>query len=155
MSTVIYGDRVGKLGTLSVGCSATIYDSTRRKVLLTRRADNGQWCLPGGHMEPGETAAEACAREVWEETGLRVRVGKLIGVYTDPHRVRKNADGKCYQRVALSFEAEPIGGELSISDETTEYGYFPLNDIKDMDVMENHYERLKDAFTGQDEAFVR
>ncbi len=36
---------------------------------LTRRADNGQWCLPGGHVDPGETVAESCRREVEEETG--------------------------------------------------------------------------------------
>ena len=82
--------------------------------------------MPGGHMEPGESATEACAREVWEETGLKVRIGRLIGVYTNPHRIVEYADGNRYQIVALSFEAEPIGGELGISDETTECGYFSL-----------------------------
>jgi ADP-ribose pyrophosphatase YjhB (NUDIX family) len=44
-----------------LGCSAAIFDE-RGRILLTRRADNGQWCLPGGRMESGESAAEACER---------------------------------------------------------------------------------------------
>lgn len=64
MAKVLQGERVGKLGAILLGCSAVILDPTRRKVLLTRRADNGRWCLPGGRMEPGESAAEACARGV-------------------------------------------------------------------------------------------
>ena len=80
-----YGDRIGKLAMLTPSGSAAIFNPTGQKVLLTRRTDNGRWCLPGGAMDPGESAAECCAREVLEETGLIVRVGKLIGVYSTPH----------------------------------------------------------------------
>ncbi|HIM37825.1 MAG TPA: NUDIX domain-containing protein, partial [Dehalococcoidia bacterium] len=122
MSELVYGDRVGKDGRLRPGASAIIYGETKDYVLLTRRTDNGRWCLPGGGMDPGESAAEACAREVVEETGLIVRVGKLVGVYTTPNMVIVYADGNRIQPVAFSFEAEEIGGELGLSDETTEYG---------------------------------
>lgn len=84
---VLYGERFGKQGELRVGCSATIFDEKREKVLLTRRADNGRWCLPGGRMESGESAAEACEREVLEETGLTVRVTRLVGVYSNPDQL--------------------------------------------------------------------
>ena len=66
---LIYGDRIGKLGEIVPACDAVIFDSTGDKVLLTRRTDNGRWCLPGGAMDPGESASECCAREVLEETG--------------------------------------------------------------------------------------
>src|SRR6266508_4839267 len=85
MATMIRGERVGKHGRLAVGCSASIFDLTRQKILLIRRTDNSRWSVPGGYMEPGESVAEACAREVWEETGLHVRVGRLISVYSTPH----------------------------------------------------------------------
>jgi hypothetical protein len=65
------------------------------------------------------------------------------------------ADGNRYQIVALNFEAEPIGGTLTISDETTEYGYFSWENIARMDVMETHVERLRDVFSGQPVPFVR
>ena len=155
MVKLIYGERIGKLGAIRLGCSAVIFNTTKNKNLLTCRADNGLWCLPGGCIDPGESVVEACAREVWEETGLRVRVGKLIGVYSNPHQLVEYVDGNRFQLVALIFEAEPISGELGISDETTDVGYFPLNEIKDMDLMEHHRVRIKDALIGQQAAFVR
>ena len=48
MSELIYGDRIGKTAALAPGATAVIFDRAREKVLLTRREDNGRWCLPGG-----------------------------------------------------------------------------------------------------------
>ena len=154
MTKLIYGERIGKFAKLTPSCTAVIFDPTRRSVLLTRRSDNGRWCLPGGAMDPGESAAEACAREVLEETGLVVRVARLIGVYTTPHRIIEYADGNRRQGLTLCFEAEAIGGEACITVETTEVGYFSLEQMKSMDVMEPIYE-IADAFAGQEAAFVR
>ena len=106
-------------------------------------------------MDPGESAAECCAREVLEETGLEVRVGRLVGVYSTPHRVIEYADGNRRQGVNLSFEAEAVGGELCITDETTEAGYFSRAQIKSMDLMDDFYEIVSDAFAGQEAAIVR
>jgi len=72
MTQILYGDRIAAQGKIRLGCSAAIFDSQSR-VLLTKRQDNGQWCLPSGGMEPGESVAEGCEREVLEETGLSVR----------------------------------------------------------------------------------
>lgn len=155
MSKLVYGDRIGKDGQLRPGCSAIIYGENKEQVLLTRRSDNGRWCLPGGGMDPGESAAEACAREALEETGLIVRVGRLVGVYTTPNLVIVYADGNRIQPVAFSFEAEVIGGELTLSDETTEFGYFTLDEMKHMDLMEHHLERIIDAQAGQEAAIVK
>ena len=52
LTQIMYGPRIGKEGSIRVGCSAAIYDPDGR-VPLTRRADNGQWCLPSGGLEPG------------------------------------------------------------------------------------------------------
>jgi 8-oxo-dGTP pyrophosphatase MutT (NUDIX family) len=138
-----------------VGCSAVIWDPTRSKILLTRRTDNGRWCLPGGHAESGESIAEACAREVWEETGLRVHVGRLIGIYSSPDFLLEYADGRRHQIVSLNFEVQVIGGELGLSNETTEYGYFAPDEIERMDLMEHHRQRIADALANQVAAFVR
>ena len=106
-------------------------------------------------MDPGESAAECCAREVLEETGLVVSVGRLLGVYSSPHRILEYADGNRRQGLTLSFEAEIIGGELGLSDETTAFGFFSPKQMESMDVMESSYDRVEDAFAGQEEAFVR
>ncbi|MEP6984348.1 MAG: NUDIX domain-containing protein, partial [Chloroflexota bacterium] len=82
MAKVIYGDRIGRTAELRTGCSAFILDPMGERVLLTRRTDNGRWCLPGGAMEAGESLAETCIREVREETGLEVRILRLVGIYS-------------------------------------------------------------------------
>ncbi len=154
MVKVIRGDRVGKQGRLAVGCSAVVLDSTG-KILLIRRADNGRWAVPGGYMEPGESVTEACAREVGEETGIRVRVGRLIGVYNSPHIMVEYPDGNRFQLVMLCFAAEPVGGTLRTSEETTEVGYFSRADVENMDMSGFNRQRIDDALADQEIAFVR
>ena len=155
MAKIITGHRVGQNGTIRVGCSAIIFDQQREKILLTRREDNNQWCLPSGGMEPGESATEACIREVEEETGLQVAIKHLIGVYTTPHELIVYRDGNKFQLVALCFEAEIRGGELRLSCETTEYGYFSYQEIQELDLLLNHRRRIKDAYSGEMKTFVR
>lgn len=152
---IIYGDRISKDARLRLGCSATIFDSSRQKILLTRRSDNGLWCLPGGGAEAGESVAEACERETLEETGLIVKVTKLLGVYSDPHMIAQYADGNRIHIVALNFEVEVLGGELVVTDETTDVKYFDLNDVATLDLMHYHRPRIADALTGEARAFIR
>jgi ADP-ribose pyrophosphatase YjhB (NUDIX family) len=150
MSQILFGPRLGKEGELRLGCSAMIFDTNREKVLLTQRTDNGRWCLPGGAMESGESVAEACEREVWEETCLRVRVTRLIGVYSNPDQLVIYSDGNKSFFVVLSFEAEIISGELGLSDETTAFGYFSLKEMESMPMHGQHKQRVEDALLGGD-----
>ena len=154
MTQIIYGDRIAKQGKIRLGCSAAIFDEQRR-VLLTKRADNGQWCMPGGGMDAGESAAEACEREVWEETGLRVRVKRLVGVYSHPDQLAVYADGNKAHIVALHFEVEIVSGEPGLSNETTDLGYFTLDEIETLDMFGRHKIRIMDTLANQQEAFIR
>src|SRR5512140_2023056 len=52
------------------------------EVLAQRRSDDGQWCLPGGIVEPSEVIGPAAEREVFEETGVKVIAERLVGVYS-------------------------------------------------------------------------
>ena len=155
MTQVLYGPRLGKEGKIRLGCSAVIFDKTRTKVLLTRRADNGLWCVPGGAMESGESAAEACEREVFEETGLKVRLKRLAGVYSNPDQLVIYPDETKVHMVVLGFEAEVLSGELSLSDETTVVGFFSFAEMETMPMHGKHKERVEDAFSNQIEAFIK
>lgn len=155
MTQVLYGPQLGREGKLRVGCSAMIFDEKREKVLLTQRADNGRWCVPGGGMESGESAAQACEREVWEETGLRVRATRLIGVYSNPDQLVIYPDGNKTFFVVLSFEAEIISGELGLSDETTAFGYFTLAEMESMPMHARHKERVEDALLNSQAALIK
>ena len=106
-------------------------------------------------MDPGESAAEACIREMLEETSLEVRVTKLIGIYTSPDLIIEYSDGNRIQPVAFSFEAEVVGGELSLSDETTEFGYFNVEEMDSLDLMEHHKERIHDAVQNRSVVIVK
>ena len=146
MTQVLYGDRISKGADLRLGSCAVIFDETRRKVLLTQRADNGLWCLPGGKMESGESIEECCQREVLEETGLEVRAKRLIGVYSNRDQVVIYRDGNRVQIAVLSFEAQIAGGKLDVSEETIAFGYFTMEEIESMPMHGRHKERVADAF---------
>lgn len=142
---VLYGPRLGREGQLRMGCCAVLFDESRRKALLTQRADNGRWCLPGGAMEAGESAAEACEREFWEETGLKVRAKRLVGVYSNPDQLVVYPDGSKVFMVVLSFEVEEVDGRLGLSNETTAFGYFSVAEMDSMPMHGKHKERVEDA----------
>jgi len=67
---------------LGLSVSAMVWRG--HEILLMRRSDNGHWGLPGGFVELGESVSDAARREVFEETGWTVELGRLIGVYSDP-----------------------------------------------------------------------
>ena len=147
--------RIINIVKLRLGCSAVLLDDTREKILLTRRADNGMWCLPGGMIEAGESVADACAREVWEETGLRVRVARLAGIYSSPHHLVVYPDGNRVHIVVLNFEVERLSGEPGISTETTAVAWFPVQEAMDMPLFHNHSEHIRDALAGNTAAFIK
>jgi len=155
MTQVLYGERLGKEGQLRMGCSAVIFDETHTKALLTRRTDNGLWCIPGGAMEAGESAAEACIREVWEETGLHVAVKRLIGVYSDPNQLVVYPDGNKAHIVVMSFEVEVTGGELGLSNETTAAGFYSVQEMESMPMHGKHKQRVEDALLNLAEALIK
>ena len=155
MTQVLYGDRLSKGAELRIGSCAVIFDETHTEVLLTRRADNGLWCVPGGTMEAGESVEECCRREVLEETGLEVRLKRLVGVYSNRDQLVIYPDGNKAQIVVLSFEAEIIRGEPRLSDEVTDWGFFGLSEIRSMPMHGRHQERVEDALLNQVSPLLR
>ena len=94
-----------------VGVGAVIVDAGK-VVLVKRRYEPlaGRWSLPGGALELGETLEAGAAREIREETGLRVEVGPVIDVFDrimldEERRVR-------YHFVLVDYLCRPVGGEL-------------------------------------------
>ena len=77
------------------------------EVLVVRRIDDGNWELPGGRIEVGETAQQAVIREVAEESGITVTLTTLSGIYSDPSHVLLDPDGSVHQQLALCFHAVP------------------------------------------------
>jgi ADP-ribose pyrophosphatase YjhB (NUDIX family) len=152
---VLYGHRVARQGILRLGCAAVLFDKTREKLLLTRRTDNGRWCLPGGVINPGESVSEGCEREVFEETGLKVKTERLTGVYSNPDQMIVYPDGNKTHAIVLSLEVSLAGGNLGLSNETTDAGYFSIREAAQMDLFHGHAEFIRDILTGRTQAFIR
>jgi 8-oxo-dGTP pyrophosphatase MutT (NUDIX family) len=134
--------------------SAVIFDR-RRRLLLQQRSDGGQWGLPGGSVEIGESLATAVAREVLEETGLTVVPRRLIGVYSDPAlQVVRYPDGNVWHYVNACFECVVRGGELTTCDETLALEWFAPQRLP-ATLLPNHRVRIRDARSRRVAAFVR
>src|SRR3954468_10829312 len=122
--------RIGHDLLLMPAVSALIFNE-QGHVLLHQSADDARWYLIGGAMDPGENAADACVREVREETGLIVRPERLVGVYTSPTVVYPNHDQVVY--VGITFRCRVIGGELRVADdESLAVRYFALDQLPEL-----------------------
>ena len=120
-------------------------EAESQEVLLTVRADVRGWELPGGNLEPGESAEEALRREVEEETGLDVEVGRHVGDYTRtgfrPHTARV-------------FLCRVRGGELRSSRETPRVRWWSPSDLPGT-LFPWYRQPLKDALEKRSTAAAR
>ena len=150
---------------LGLSVSAMVWRG--REILLMRRSDNGHWGLPGGFVELGESVADAARREVVEETGWSVELGRLIGVYSDPAtqvvdysteatEATEAATGRDrVQIVNLCFQAKAVEqGEPTTPDETLEMGFFAA-DALPAPFVPIHRVRIEDGLVNRPEAAVR
>ncbi|MGA5818282.1 NUDIX domain-containing protein [Kitasatospora sp. NPDC094028] len=125
---------------LVVAASVVVTDPEGR-ILLQRRTDNGLYALPGGTMDLGESLPGTAVREVREETGLDVEITGLVGTYTDPRHVIAYSDGEVRQQFNVCFTARITGGELRISDESTDLQFVAPGDIEALPM--HHTQRLR------------
>jgi 8-oxo-dGTP pyrophosphatase MutT (NUDIX family) len=104
------------------------------RVLLVRRADSGNWTLPGGMQDLGESITQTAVREMREETGLEVEITGLIGIYTDPGHVMAYDDGQVRQEFAVLFSGKVIGGTEAISEESTELRWVEPAELNELQI---------------------
>jgi len=102
-----------------IGVGAVVIAQGR--IVLVKRAHDplkGEWNLPGGGVELGETLQEACSREVLEETGLEVRVGSVIEVFD---RITRDTSGQVeYHFVLVDYLCRVVGGTMRAGSDASE-----------------------------------
>jgi 8-oxo-dGTP diphosphatase len=112
----------------------------RGTILLARRGHEPRrnaWGIPAGFMEYGEHPEKTAVREALEETGLRVRLTGLFGVYAGRDDPRTRA-------VLILYHARVVGGKLQAGDDAIELGYFPLDRLPRPIAFRSHREALRD-----------
>jgi 8-oxo-dGTP diphosphatase len=127
---------------------AAVRDITGR-LLLVRRCDTGDWELPGGHVEPGESASDAAVRETAEESGVTVEITGLVGIYTDPgHVIADPRTGLVRQPFAVCFHARPRSGSPAGDDvETSDARWIAIGDISVLPIRPAMRIRIAHALT--------
>lgn len=143
-------EKVGTAPLPLVGVTAVVFRD--EKVLLGKRADNGQWQSVSGIVEPGEEPADTAVREVNEEAGVSVRVDRLALVQQIPRVTYANGDQADYLDLVfrctwLSGDPHPRDGEL------TEVGFYDLGAMGEM--LPEHVRKVALAIAEDDPASFR
>ena len=112
-----------------IGVGTVVWHGDR--VLLVQRARpprRGQWSLPGGAQQLGETVAEAARREIREETGLEVELGEVVATLD---LIERAADGRVrYHSTLIDFVAEAPGADLRPGDDAADARWFALDELE-------------------------
>ena len=104
------------------------------EILLQRRRDTGQWALPMGKQELGETPSQCAVRETLEETGVQVEVVGIVGIYSDPGHIVAYTDGEVRQEYEVTLLARPVTGAPAPNDEASEVGWYHPDKLASLDI---------------------
>jgi 8-oxo-dGTP pyrophosphatase MutT (NUDIX family) len=118
---------VGSSPLIMVGACVLVFNDLGQ-ILLQKRTDTGDWGVPGGSMEIGESFEETAERELFEEAGIKASSLKLVSVLSGKEMYFRYPHGDEIYNVLAVFEAEGIKGKPKINDEESlELGYFSLH----------------------------
>lgn len=125
-----YDDPDAPVATTMVPSVNVILVNDADEILLIRRTDNGNWAVPGGAVDLGESVAQAAVRETREESGIECEVTGLVGIYSDPrHIILYTSDGEARQEFSIVLTARVLRGQPTPSSESSEVRWVPVSEI--------------------------
>jgi ADP-ribose pyrophosphatase YjhB (NUDIX family) len=147
-----YDDPAAPPATTIVPSVNVVVVNDAGSLLLIRRADNDNWALPGGAVDIGESLPSAGVRETLEETGVRVEITGLVGIYTDPsHVILYTSDGEVRQEFSVVLTARPIGGLPTTSSETREVRWVAADSVGALPMDRSMRMRIEHYLAGRSE----
>ena len=139
----------------SVRPAASAFVVLEDKVLLIERTDNGNWSMPGGAHEPGETLSQTAIRETAEETGVKVKITGLVGIFTDPRHVTLyTSNGEVRQEFSVVYRAEYVAGDPTTSDESSRVAWIAFDHLDGLQMDRSQRKRLQWALSNPDRTWI-
>ena len=136
-----------KPNSLVPACGILAVDDLGR-VLLQRRRDTGQWAIPMGKQELGETPSQCAIRETQEETGVLTEITGILGVYSDPGHIVAYTDGEIRQEWELILLGRPVSGSPAVNDEASDVRWVAVADLESLDIHPTQWRQLRDWLNG-------
>jgi len=125
------------------------------EILLIRRTDNGNWALPGGGVDLGESVPQAGVRETLEETGVECEITGLSGIYTDPgHVILYTSNGEVRQEFSIVLTARVTGGRPTVSDESSQVRWVPVAEAGSYEMDPSMRMRVEHFAAGLDRPYL-
>jgi 8-oxo-dGTP pyrophosphatase MutT (NUDIX family) len=125
------------------------------EILMIRRTDNGNWAVPGGGMDLGESITDTAVRETQEETGITCKITGLIGIYTNPrHVIRYTSNDEVRQEFSIVFTAQALGGKLRPSNESADPQWIPSADVPRLQMHPSMRQRLQHYLDKRPEPYL-
>ena len=112
------------------------------KILLIQERMDERWAMPGGWADLGDAPASVAEREVWEESGYRVKAEKVVAVI-DANRIEPM---EFYHAFKIIFLCKLIGGEPKVSHETLAVDFFDPNKLPPLSLFRTNEEMIKEVF---------
>jgi ADP-ribose pyrophosphatase YjhB (NUDIX family) len=121
----MFGKKAAVAGPeILLGVGVVVFNETGW-MLLEKRNDCGWWGRPGGRIEPGESIADTAVREVRAESGLMIKIVRLMGNYSElAERIVSFDNGDVRHRIDVIVEAKIISGKLACSQESEKLQFF-------------------------------
>ncbi|WP_329400280.1 NUDIX domain-containing protein [Streptomyces melanogenes] len=142
-----YDPKAPKANTL-IPASNMLVVNDKGEILLQRRRDTGQWALPGGAQDIGESPAQCAVRECEEETGVVAEVTGFLGVYSNPAHIVAYTDGEIRQQFEVAYIGRPMGGRPTINDEADGVRWVHPDDLGTLDIHPSMHEQIGHYLSG-------
>ena len=153
--TDFFHDPAAPVANSLVPAAGILAEDDAGRLLLQRRRDTGQWAIPMGKMELGETPTECAVRETFEETGVRVEPLGLLGIYSDPGYIVAYDDhedpskfGEVRQEFEITLTGRPVAGSPTENDEASAVRWFLPHELPALDIHPRMQQQIGDYLAG-------
>jgi len=144
-----YDDPTAPSANSMVPSVNVLIENDAGQILMIQRSDNGNWAIPGGAIDLGESLSDAAIRETHEETGIECAVTGIVGIYTDPkHIILYTSNGEARQEFSIVLTARAVGGTPTTSSESTKVEWVSRADLADRQMDRSMRQRIEHYLDG-------